>query len=227
MSKQTLVIALLAAALLFLAGATPSVSAQGPTMVLDNQVHTIYPGTTQWYSFNRADDRTNVLLTLVNGVNLGLAFSVFAPDKNDLPIGRGSIANVPCHNNADKCPSSDLTWSGGASSPGTWVVQVISNNPVVTTFLLTLAGGGATPTPGPIYYYPPYGAPYAPPYVPPYYGAPYSPQYVPPVAQPYSPQYVAPVAPPYYSPGYVPSNIPYCPGGYNPWPNGNNQWYCR
>jgi hypothetical protein len=219
MSKQTLFAALIAIGLVCISTPTLPAFAQGPVAYqayLDNQWHTIGPGSTQWYAFDRADDHTAVTVTLVNGVALGLVFKVYAPDKNDQAIGRGTSSNVICNSQGDKCASPDLTWTGGASSAGRYNVQVTSNGTNATSFLLTLTGGSATPIPSYGYYYPPYGVPYSPPYAPPYgqpyYGVPYT-----------------PYIPPYYGPGYVAPYRPYCPPGYFPgYPPGYAPpWYCR
>ncbi len=229
MPKQTLFKALVAIALVFVITPALPANAQGPIGsqgYVDNQVHTIGPGATQSYAFNRADDHMTVTLTLVNGVALGLAFNVYAPDKSDQPIGRGTSSNVNCNSNGGKCPSPDLTWNGGASSPGTYNVQVINNGTNTTSFLLTLTAGSPAPVPSYAYYYPPYAVPY--------YGVPYTAPYVLPGGQPYygmpyTAPYSPPYFPPYYGPGYV---LPYsapCPPGNIPgyWPGYYVPWYCR
>ncbi len=229
MSKQTFFKALVALALVLVVTPALPTYAQGPTVYqgdLDNQVHTIGPGATQWYAFNRADDRSTVTVTLFNGVALGLAFNVYAPDKNDQPIGRGTSSNVICNANGDKCPSPDLTWNGGASSPGRYNVQVINNGTNTTSFLLTLTAGNPPPVPSYGYYYLPYAVPY--------YGVPYPAPYMPPSGQPYYGMpyvapYLPPYFPPYYGPGYVPPYGPPCPQGYAPGygPGYYVPWYCR
>ncbi len=220
MSKRTLVAALIVASLAFVSAATPAAFAQGPVAYgagyIDNQWHTIGPNATQWYFFNRPNDQTAVTLSLVNGVTLGLAFNVFAPGKTDQPIGRGTSSNVDC--NGSKCPSSDLTWTGGANSPGQYSVQVINNGSNVVSYLLTLTGGSPTPVPGNPYF--PYGVPYVPPYVAPYPVVPY----VPPNVAPYVPPYVLP---PYYGPGNVSPYRQFCPPAYFNMPNNYVPWYCR
>ncbi|MEW5719367.1 MAG: hypothetical protein AB1817_12110, partial [Chloroflexota bacterium] len=165
------------------------------------------PSATLWYAFGYAGDRTTVTITLVNGVQLGMTFKLYAPDKpSDQPIGQGTSSLVNC-NNGNRCPSPDLTWTGGTSSPGTYYVQVINHTAVAKSFLLTVSSGGVTlypsaPTTVTGYTYPyvaPYTAQSAQPYVPPSYVAPYTTQY----AQPYvAPQYVQPYAPGYAVPTY-------------------------
>ncbi len=212
MSKKTFFAALVAALLVLIASETPNVVAQGPlahgATYLDNQWHSIGPGATLWYAFDYAGDRTVVTLTLVNGVQLGMSFNLYAPDKpSDQPIGRGTSSLVNC-NNGNKCPSPDLTWTGGTSSPGTYYIQVINNTSVAKSFLLTSTNGSVTLYPSAqtpaIIYSPPYVAPYTPSYV-----QPYAPQYVPPAippsyGQPYTQPYIQPsYVQPYYTPGYV------------------------
>ena len=218
MSRKTFFTALVAALLVLIASKTPNVAAQGPlahgATYLDNQWHTIGPGATLWYAFDYAGDRTTVWITLVNGVQLGMSFNLYAPDKpSDEPVGRGTSSLVNC-NDGDRCPSPDLTWTGGTSSPGTYYVQVINNTLATKSFLLTITNGGVTlypsaPAPVPAtVYVPPYTAPYTPLYVQPYV----APSYVPPYGQPYippsylppnGPRYVQPYVPSYYGPGYV------------------------
>jgi hypothetical protein len=213
MSKKTFFTALAAALLILIAGEIPNVAAQGPlahgATHLDNQWHSIGPGATLWYAFDYAGDRTVVTLTLVNGVQLGMAFNLYAPDKpSDQPIGRGTSSLVAC-NDGNKCPSPDLTWTGGTSSPGTYYVQVINNTSTAKSFLLTITSGGVTlypsaPTPA-IIYTPPYIAPYSPPYV-----YPTVPQYVPPAIPPsYVQPYTQPYVQPYYAPRYVSPKLRY------------------
>ena len=211
MSKKTLFTALVLALLIFIASETPNVAAQAPlahgATYLDNQWHTIGASATLWYAFGYAGDRTTVTLTLVNGVQLGMSFKLYAPDKpSDQPIGQGTSSLVNC-NNGNRCPSPDLTWTGGTSSPGTYYVQVINNTSVAKSFLLTVSNGGVTLYPSATaavtgYSYP-YVAPsttqYAQPYTPPSYVAPYVTQY----AQPYTPAYTQPYVQPYYAPGYA------------------------
>ncbi len=203
MSKKTLFTALALALLVLIAGEIPNAAAQVPlahgATYLDNQWHTIGPSATLWYAFGYAGDRTTVTLTLVNGVQLGLSFNLYAPDKpSDQPIGRGTSSLINC-NNGNRCQSPDLTWTGGTSSPGTYYVQVINHTAVAKSFLLTVSSGGVTlypsaPTTVTGYAYP-YVAPtvqqYAQPYV--------APQYV----QPYAPTYAQPYVQPYYAPGYA------------------------
>lgn len=221
MSKKTFFTALVVALLVLIASETTNVAAQGPlahgATYLDNQWHTIGPGATLWYAFDYAGDRTVVTLTLVNGVQLGMSFNLYAPDKpSDQPIGRGTSSLVIC-NDGNKCPSPDLTWTGGTSSPGTYYIKVINNTSVAKGFLLTSTNGGVTLYPSvsvpAIIYSPPYGQPYVlPSYVPPNV-----PQYVQPYTQPYGqPPYVQP----YYAPGYVSPTSRYppprCCFSYNP-----------
>jgi len=205
MSRKTFFTALVAALLVLIASKTPNVAAQGPlphrATYLDNQWHTIGPGASLWYAFDYAGDRTTVWITLVDGVQLGMSFNLCAPDKpSDEPVGRGTSSLVNC-NDGDRCPSPDLTWTGGTSSPGTYYVQVINNTLATKSFLLTITNGGVTvypsaPAPVPATGYSfPYVAPYTAPYGQPY-GAPF---YVPPNI----PRYVQPYVPSYYAPGYV------------------------
>jgi hypothetical protein len=211
MSKKTLFTAFVAALLVLIASKTPNVAAQGPlahgATYINNQWHTIGPGATLWYAFDYAGDRTVVTITLANGVQLGMTFNLYAPDKpSDQPVGRGTSSLVNC-NNGDRCPSTDLTWTGGTSSPGTYYVQVINNTSAAKGFLLTISNGGVTlypSAPAPIpatIYSPPYVAPYTSPYVQPIYVP--APSYVPSNV----PQYVQPYAAPYrdspYTQAYV------------------------
>jgi hypothetical protein len=209
MFKRMLLMVLFVFALEFVAGPMPVALADGPVAnaaYLNNQMRTIGPGS-QWFYFDRGSDPVAATVTLVNGVSLGLAFNVYAPNKNDAPIGRGTVSNVVCNSNGDKCPSVDLTWTGGANSPGRYSVEVVNNSQSSITYLLTLGGGSATPAPS--YVYPPY-------YVPPYYVAPSVPSYVPPY---YMPPIVAPYVPPYYVSPYVPYYVPpyYVPGYVQPY----------
>jgi hypothetical protein len=213
MSKKTFVAALVAGLLVLVIGEIPKVAAQTPlahgATYLDNQWHSIGPGATLWYAFGYAGDRTTVTITLVNGVQLGMTFKLYAPDKpSDRPIGQGTSGLVNC-NDGNRCPAPDLTWTGGASSGGTYYVQVINNTLVAKSFLLTITNGGVTlypnaPAASTGYSYP-YVAPYTQPYVAPSYAPTYPQSYV----QPYAPAYVQPYTQPYYAPGYVPPAAPY------------------
>jgi hypothetical protein len=209
MSKKTLVTAFVAAWLVLIASEAPQVAAQRPlahgAVYLDNQWHTIGPGATLWYAFGYAGDRTTVTITLVNGVQLGMSFNLYAPDKpSDQPIGRGTSGQVNC-NDGNRCPSPDLTWTGGTSSGGTHYVKVINNTSVGKSFLLTITTGGVTLYPNAPAVATGYSYPYVAPYAP-SYGYPYvAPSSVP----SYTPRYTQPYAQPYYAPGYVPPVTPY------------------
>jgi len=154
------------------------------------------------------------LLTLVNGVQLGMRFSVYAPDKpSDQPIGRGTSSQVVC--NGDKCPSPDLVWKGGTSSPGTYYIQVINKTSVAKSFLLTSTYGNGTAmttAPNPVYVTP---YVYVQPYTPPVVVQPYTP---PVYVQPYvAPTYPQPYNPSGYPYTYAPPNTRYPRSPYNYW----------
>ncbi|MBI5300966.1 MAG: hypothetical protein HY868_02425 [Chloroflexi bacterium] len=209
MSKKTFFAAFVAALLVLIASETPNVAAQVPlahgATYLDNQWHTTSPDATLWYAFVSAGDRNTVTLRLMNGVQLGMLFNVYAPDKpSDQPIGRGTSSLVPC-NNGDKCPSPDLTWTGGAISAGTYYVEVINKTSVAKSFLLTSSNlGVTTPAQTTVVYVSPYIAPYTSPYVQPYAPPSYVQPNVPQYTQPYGvPYYGQPYAQPYYMPGSV------------------------
>ena len=230
MSKQTFFTALFLALLAVVTFHTLNVAAEGPLLngatYIDNQWHYVAPGATVWFAFDYNGDRSVVTITLVDGAKYKSDFKVYPPDNPDKPIGRGTQGKLSC-NNGDRCDSPDLTWVGGTGSPGTYYVQVI-NNSSVSSFLLTISGGGITlrpsvppPSPPTIYsapYIPPnapqYGQPYVQPSYAPPYAQPYGQQYVPPsTAPPYSGQYGQPyIAPPnapqYVQPYIVPSNYP-------------------
>jgi len=220
MSKKTFFTAFVLVVCVLIASGASSVGAQGPlahgATYLDNQWRWIGPDATLWYAFEYAGDRTVVLLTLVNGVELGMQFNVYAPDKpSDQPIGRGTSSQIIC-SNGDKCQSPDLVWKGGTSSGGTYYVQVINKTSVAKSFLLTStygSGVATTTTPNTVYVTPyVYVQPYTPPvsvqpYTPPVYVQPYvAPTYP---QQPYN-QY-------YYPYNYAPPNTRYTKSPYNYW----------
>ncbi|MBI5653577.1 MAG: hypothetical protein HZC40_24480 [Chloroflexi bacterium] len=222
MSKKTFLTACVIGLLVLIASETPSVGAQGPlahgATYLDNQWHWIGPDATVWYAFDYAGDRTVVMLTLTNGVQLGMLFSVYAPDKpSDQPIGRGTSSQVAC-NDGGRCQSPDLVWKGGTSSPGTYYVQVINKTSVAKSFLLWITNGSVTlypstsaPAQTTIYTPPVYVQPYTPPVYTPQYYPPYPQQsyYCPPGYYPGYRYSKSLTCYPYYSPYYYPAQYGY------------------
>ncbi len=208
MSKKTFLIALMLGLLAVIASGTAPVAAQGPlahgATYLDNQWHWIAPGATQWYAFEYSGDRTNVLLTLTNGVQLNMSFSVYAPDKpSDQPIGRGTSSLVVC-SDGNKCQSPDLVWKGGSSSAGTYYIQVVNHANVAQTYLLTTSNGSAMAYPTSPYPASPGSVIIVSPQI---VTTPYTPSYVQPYTQPY--------VQPYYPPGYTTPAYPTYPYYYN------------
>lgn len=102
--------------------------------VIDGQTHVAPVGKSLWYKFNyraalRAQDRTPIYLTLVNGNNSGVEFMVYTSDqaiddlpdgienwRAEIPTGRGTAQHLTCGSHIPKpsgeCVSNDLTWVG-------------------------------------------------------------------------------------------------------------------
>lgn len=134
--------------------AAPPANVSPPTAAyLDNQTHSIPANSSLWYQFGYAGDRSQVVLTLMNGTNSGVGFNVFTPaqisDWWELsPIGRGTSEPVNCDTSEPmqkgKCQSSDLMWVGNFDVGEAYYVQVVNNNSTPTAAQLTIQGDGVT-----------------------------------------------------------------------------------
>ncbi len=161
MSKTIRFSILRAAAFALLLGfSTLSALAAGPNnttpasaAMLDNQAHAIQGGSSLWYRFDYAGDHSQVTITLVNGANGQVAFSVFTPQQiNDWwdtkPIGRGTVYTLNCNTGQPapegKCTSNDLSWGGEFPFAGTYYVQVVNNGSFAAQPLLQISGSGVT-----------------------------------------------------------------------------------
>lgn len=96
---------------------------------------TIPPNTTLWYSFSYAGDRSQALITLVNGNKNHLLMHVHTPGQmltwwDTSSIGQGNPKN------------DNLIWSGNAHVGGTWYVEVVNVTPQAVGFDLTVEGKG-------------------------------------------------------------------------------------
>ncbi len=139
--------------------AAPAAVAVGPATdpnhaaLIDNQSHTIPAGTSLWYSFNYVGDKSQILLTLVNGGSGGLKFNLFTPAQigdwwNETPIGRGTVQSINCTTGEIEakgtCQASDLTWNGNFDLSGMYFVQVVNPTASAVPGQLTIQGTGVT-----------------------------------------------------------------------------------
>jgi len=150
--------------------AAPTVPNNSPAGAdaIDNLPHTVPVTTSLWYRFDyqsstRAQDRTPIYLTLVNGNNTGVEMSVYTfeqvnDDLADLtenwraeePVGRGTAQHWTCGSHIPKangeCVSNDLTWVGTFATSGTYFVRIRNTNPFPTNFTLTVQGANVSLT---------------------------------------------------------------------------------
>jgi len=104
---------------------------------VDNQPHRLAARNAVWYLFeysttNDLGDRLTAALRLINGKDSGVRFEVWTPASLDewwtkQPVGRGT---------ASPADSLDLSWRGGFSAGGTYLVRVINDTDFTQTFLL-------------------------------------------------------------------------------------------
>ena len=125
----------------------------GHAAVMDNNSHSIPGNTAAWYRFESGVTHSNVTITMPNGANSGLGFSVFTSSQtgdwwSETPIGRGTVQAVNCTGvapaNRGNCQSNDLTWTGDFNTNGTYYVEVVNNNDSATTGQLMIQGVGVT-----------------------------------------------------------------------------------
>ncbi|MBI5304401.1 MAG: hypothetical protein HY868_19870 [Chloroflexi bacterium] len=133
----------------------PRVAAQAPintspatAIYLDNQWQYIPPQTTLWFLFDYGGDRSIAELILLDGTPKKLRFNVYTPgqvagrEDGSKPIGRGSAPMVNC--DAGKCPSNNLLWKGAFNEAGTYMIEVINDNPIGMPYMLGIVGGSVT-----------------------------------------------------------------------------------
>jgi hypothetical protein len=123
----------------------------GHATVMDNNSHMIPSSTGLWYRFAYAVNHSQVTITMPNGANSGLEFSVFAPGQigdwwDETPVGRGTVPAMNCNGIAPgikgDCQSTNLTWTGNFNTNGWYYVQVFNNNDMPTSAQLMIQGDG-------------------------------------------------------------------------------------
>ncbi len=167
-------ILLVLAALLGFGALTAAAQAPSGLPYFDNQPHVIDPTASLFYRFDYgvSDDPSAhplTTITLVNGTNSGLGFSVWTGDTvgdivDNKPVGQGTTSQVDCTTGAPTgaggCQSPDLTWSGAFGSDGPYYVVVTNSNNSSTKFALQISGTGVSLGPQkPVVAAPPAAAP--------------------------------------------------------------------
>jgi len=104
---------------------------------MDNQPHRLAARTAVWYLFdygttNDLGDRLTASIRLINGKDTGVRFEVWTPESlvewwTKQPVGRGTVSPAD---------SADLSWRGGFSAGGTYLVRVVNDTDFTQTFLL-------------------------------------------------------------------------------------------
>ncbi len=133
--------------------AAASVANTSPTTaaVIDNQAHPIAANSSAWYRFDYAGDKSQILITLANGNDSGLAFNVFTPTQigdwwETAPIGKGTSQPVNCTSGEPQqgaaCQSDNLFWSGNFNAGGTYYVEVVNNTANGLSAPLMIQGSG-------------------------------------------------------------------------------------
>jgi hypothetical protein len=115
--------------------------------VRDNRDESIPSTTSLWYRFDHGGDRSQILIVLPNGVNLGLDFRVYTPEQaaaftDGKFVGRGTAGNKVC--DTGKCSSNDLSWVGNFSAPGTYFIEVVNPTLKEAVFRLHMEGTNIT-----------------------------------------------------------------------------------
>lgn len=137
---------------------------------INGQTNSLPPNGATWYRFDYglSDDgsRPVVSLRLLNGVQTGVGFQVWAGEniKNwweGKPVGQGTqevlvSCNAPSPDTptptgdeatptpeptstpTGKCPTNDLTWSGAFGAAGTYYVRVVNNSSTPQSYVLIL-----------------------------------------------------------------------------------------
>lgn len=125
----------------------------GHAVMMDSNSHMIPSGTGLWYLFHYVVKGSDVTITMPNGANSGLEFSVYAPGQigdwwDEQPVGRGTTQAVNCSDvqpeMRDRCTSKGLSWKGSFNVNGTFYVQVFNNNEAATPAQLVIQGEGVT-----------------------------------------------------------------------------------
>lgn len=158
---KKLVTFILASALLLLganalpaAAAAPTNTFPGGAATIDNQSHSISANASLWYRFEYAGDRSEIMATLVNGTNSGLAFEVYTSAQiskwwENPPIGRGTPVPLNCQTNKPRlnggCQGRDLRWLGSFNARGTYYIRIINLTGSDMSFQLVIAGTGLRP----------------------------------------------------------------------------------
>lgn len=156
-------IVLVSTSALTVAAAGPANTFPGAAAAIDNRTHSLDANAALWYRFDVVDTgdpgaRLPVTLTLVNGSNSGVGFSVFTPaqantwyDSDTHPLGRGTTFPINCTTGKPQlsggCQSDDLTWTSTFNSGGRYYVQVVNRNAFAASFLLTVVGKGVSVAP--------------------------------------------------------------------------------
>jgi hypothetical protein len=133
----------------------PRASAQTPinttpanAVYLDNQWHYIPPRTSLWFLFDYAGDRTIAEIILLDGNPKKLQFNVYSPAQisghqdSTNPVGRGSAPQVNC--DTGKCLSNHILWKSASPEGGTYMIEVVNENPAGMPYLLAIVGGSVT-----------------------------------------------------------------------------------
>jgi hypothetical protein len=115
--------------------------------VRDNRDESIPPTTSLWYRFDYGGDRSQILIVLPNGVNLGLDLRIYTPEQaasftDGKFVGRGTAGNKVC--DTGKCSSNDLSWVGNFSAPGTYFIEVVNPTLKEAVFRLHMEGTNIT-----------------------------------------------------------------------------------
>jgi len=130
------------------AAQTPINTSPQTARYLDNQWQYISARTTLWFRFDYGGDRSVVELILIDGTSKKLQFNVWSPAQaagradSTNPLGRGSAPQVNC--DAGKCPSNHILWKSASGEDGTYLVEVINDNPVGMPYFLAIMGGAVT-----------------------------------------------------------------------------------
>jgi predicted lipoprotein with Yx(FWY)xxD motif len=131
----------------------------GIAATIGNAVAAVPANTAQWFRFDYVTPintlPTNpVTIRMVNGVNSGLGFEVWSPERmqgnwwDNKPVGRGTQEVLPgctvtnTDGTTSKCTTNDLTWVGGFGVSGPYYVRIVNDTGNPLTPQMIFGGSG-------------------------------------------------------------------------------------
>ncbi len=131
----------------------------GIAATLGNAVAAVPANTAEWFRFDYVTPinefpRNTVTIRMVNGVNSGLGFEVWSPERmqgnwwDNKPVGKGTQEVLPACNvtlsdgTVQKCTTNDLTWVGGFAVSAPYYIRVVNDTGTALTPQIIVSGNG-------------------------------------------------------------------------------------